>query len=451
MIVHGRHKRVLSTWQFLALGYLIVILIGTFVLSLPISSKAGEWTPFIDSLFTSTSATCVTGLVVFDTYAHWSIFGQLVILLMIQIGGIGFMTIFSLISIAFHRKIGIYERRLIMHSSNNNQISGMMHLIRRILIGTLLFETIGTALLAIRFCQDFGFGNGLYYSMFHSVSAFCNAGFDLFGKIVGGEGSLSSYAGDPLVILTLSALIVVGGIGFVVWNDFIQAKSIRLKSLHLYSRIVLISTTVLIVVGTGLFILFEHNHAFKGMDGGTMFLSALFASITPRTAGFFSVSPAALSDSGLLLTIILMFIGGSSGSTAGGIKVSTIVIIIFALFASVRNSKDINIGKRRVDSSVARQALAIFSFYLFAIILATTIMCAIEDIPLRDILFEVGSAISTVGLSTGITASLSTVSRIILMILMYSGRVGMITLALAIGERHKNPPINRPIDHVTVG
>ncbi len=440
----------LTSWQFIAIGYFTVILIGSLLLCLPISTKDSSWTPFLNSLFTAVSATCVTGLSIYDTYIHWSVFGQLVILLMIQIGGIGFMTIITLFSLLIHKQIGIYERRVLMQSSGSMRATGVIRLIRRILLWTLIFESAGFILLSFRFCADLGFWKGLYFALFHSVSAFCNAGFDLTG-IFGENCSLIPYAGDALVNLTIMALIFIGGLGFIVWDELLD-KKFNLKKLSLHSKIVLIASSVLIVTGTLAFFLVERNNTLSGMEPGKAFLVSLFQSITPRTAGFKTVEIADLTQSGKLLISSLMFIGGNSGSTAGGIKTTTLVILIFGIGATARGTTDIRIGKRRVDLSLLSQACTIFATYIIAVLACTMTICAVEPgLSLADVLLETVSAIATCGLSVGITSNLSAISLILLMALMYIGRVGIITLALAFFEKRANPPIQRPLEKILIG
>ncbi len=441
--------RKFTSWQFIAIGYLTVILFGTFLLMLPISATDGTWTPFLGSLFTAVSATCVTGLAVYETYTYWTLFGQIVILVLIQIGGIGFMTIITLFSRLIRKQIGIYERRILVQSSGSFHSTGIIKLIQRIVIWTLVFELFGAALLAIRFCADFGFWKGLYFAVFHSVSAFCNAGFDLMG-ILGESSSLIPYAGDALVNLTIIGLIFFGSLGFIVWTELLDTR-FDFKKLSLHSKIVLVATTTILLVGALIFYLLERNNTLAGMDAGKTILISLFQSATTRTAGFKTVEIANLTDSTKLLVCTLMFIGGNSGSTAGGIKTTTFVILIFGIAATARGTKDIRIGKRRLDLSLLSQACTILATYLIAIILCTITICSIEQMPLTDVLLETVSAIATCGLSVGITARLGAVSQLLLIALMYIGRVGIITLALAFFEKRANPPIQRPIDKILIG
>lgn len=446
----GKIPRKLSSAQILVLGYLGIILLGTFILCLPVSNRQGVWSPFVDALLTATSATCVTGLVVYDTFQYWNLFGQLVILFLIQVGGIGFMTFVTLFSFALGRRIGLFERALIAQSAGAFGKAGILRLIKRILIFTFAAELTGATLLAVPFCRDFGAGNGIYFAVFHSVAAFCNAGFDLMG--IGGQSfvSLTGYSGDVIVNLTVSALILVGGMGYVVWSD-IWDKKFRYKNFRLHTRIVLWAAVILVFLPALLFFAFEHNGVLAGKSAGESFLICLFQAVTPRTAGFNTVPTGALSDSSILMTEILMFIGGNSGSTAGGVKVTTMVVILFGLYSSMRNQKDIVIGKRSLDLSLAKQAMSLFTIYLMMVVTATLIMCAIEPYPLRDISFECVSAIGTVGLTTGITPSLSAGSKFIVTLLMFAGKLGVLPLASAMMESKIKPLTKRPTEKILIG
>ncbi|MHB8130585.1 MAG: TrkH family potassium uptake protein [Mobilitalea sp.] len=447
MIINGKFK--LTYPQIIVFGYLAIILFGGLLLSLPISSREGTWTSYIVSLFTATSATCVTGLVIYDTYIHWSLFGQITILCLVQIGGLGFMTIITLFSMFLKRQIGLRERRLLMQSAGSMGIGGIVRLIRRIAIGTLIFEGLGIVLLATRFCPEMGFWKGLYNAIFHSISAFCNAGFDLMGKY-GQFSSLTTYSDDIVVNLTVVLLIIIGGIGFVVWNDIITCR-LHIKKYQLHTKIVLLATSALILFGTILFYLFEQKYSLAGKGQGEMLLASIFQSVTPRTAGFNTVDMSVLSESGHLLTMILMFIGGSPGSTAGGIKTTTFVVLLLGAIASARHSTHINIFKRRLDESILKEASTIAAIYLTAIILSTMLICFLQPFEMKDVFFEVISAAGTVGLTAGITPSLNSISKFIIMFLMFAGRVGGLTLALVLAEKRVNVLLNRPIEKILIG
>lgn len=451
-----KSKAKLTVWQFLALGYLVVIVAGSLLLMLPFATRDGQSTSYVNALFTATSATCVTGLVPYDTNIHWTLFGQIVILFLIQTGGLGFMTFVSIVFSAIGRNLGLYERKALMLSEGEHRLSGVRRLVRRIALGTAVVESAGALLLCIRFIPDFGVGKGIYYSVWHSISAFCNAGFDLMGGVFADEQfvSLTRYATDPLVSLTIAFLIIVGGLGFCVWSDIIDAKC-NVKKFRLYTKVVLLVNTLFLVVSTVLFFFFERsNPTYENFTLGEKWLVSFFNATTPRTAGFNTVDLTSLSDSGYLLTVILMFVGGSSGSTAGGIKINTLAVIVMGMISVFRGKKDIDIGKKRIDFSLVSQALAVFVSCLILVITATLIICAIEPdeiAPFRSVLFEVVSALGTVGLSLSLTPVLSTASKCILILLMYAGRVGILTLALALGESRKASEIKKPLDTLLIG
>ncbi len=439
----------LSFEQIVVLGYFTIILMGGTLLSLPIASRSGVGVPLLNAFFTATSATCVTGLVVYDTYLQWSLFGQTIILILIQIGGLGFMTIITIFSVYLKRNIGLHERKLLMQSTGSMKIGGIVRMVKRIVTGTFIFEAIGTILLATRFCPKLGFWDGLYTALFHAVSAFCNSGFDIMGRF-GAFSSLTAYSNDYLVNLTVMTLIVIGGIGFIVWNDIILHKH-NLKKYQLHSKIVLTATLILIIVCTFLFYIFENQYSLADMPFSDKVLASMFQSITPRTAGFNTVAIGSLSESAHLLTILLMFIGGSPGSTAGGIKTTTFVVMIMGALASSRHHSHINIFKRRLDEHIIKEASAIATLYTFLIMTSTLFISFIQNFELKDVLFEVVSAIGTVGLSTGITTALNDPSKLIIMLMMFAGRVGGLTLALVLAEKRTSTQANRPIEKIMIG
>lgn len=438
----------LSPMQIITIGFLCIVLLGTFLLCLPISSRSGEWTPFVNSMFTAASATCVTGLVAYDTYTHWSVFGQCVIISLIQIGGLGFMSIITLLSFISKRRIGLSERKLIMQSSGSLQMTGVVRLMKKILIGTFMFELTGAILLSIRFVPQMGVMQGILNGFFHSISAFCNAGFDLMGRREQ-FSSMTGYVHDPLVNLTLIALIIIGGIGFIVWNDIYHYK-FKFSKYELHSKIVLATTVVLIVGGTALFWIFENDNTLSGMTAAQKLIASLFQAVSPRTAGFNTVDLSSLSESGSLLTIILMLIGGSPGSTAGGIKTTTFVVMLLSAFAYA-GRRDVNLFKRCISSENESQAHSIVTIYAVAIITATMIICAIEPFSFKEVLFEVTSAASTSGLTMGITSKLHTISKLLLILLMYGGRVGGLTLAIVLTKKKIPVPIDRPTENILIG
>lgn len=446
-----KRKFRLSVWQFLAIGYLIVIIVGSVLLVLPFATVKGEHTSYIGALFTATSATCVTGLSPYATGTHWTLYGQIVILLLIQLGGLGFMTIVSSLIMLFGRGMGIGSRRALMTSAGGDKLFGLRSLVRRIVIGSAIFETLGAVLLGLQFVPDFGWADGIYYSVFHSVSAFCNAGFDLLATI--GSSSLSSYATNPLVSLTICGLIIIGGLGFCVWGDVISCR-LRFSKFHLNTKVILVTTLMLLVVPTFMFLGLEWNNpSYEGYNFWQKLLLSFFSATTPRTAGFYTTDPSTLSDSGYLLTIILMFIGGSSGSTAGGLKVGTFAVIVMGMVGVFRGHRDINIGKKRIEYSLLSQALAILMACLMFVLTATLAICAIDAHVgnFQTVLYECVSAMGTVGLSMNLTPYLSVYSYIILIILMYAGRVGILTLALALAKKRKTPDVRYPVDTLLIG
>lgn len=456
----GKSKIKLTVWQFLSLGFLTAIILGSLLLMLPFATKSGNSTSYVNALFTATSAICVTGLAPYDTATHWTLFGQLVILFLIQTGGLGFMTFVSAAFLVFKHGMGLYSRNAFMQDSGSGKLNGITKMVKRIVIGTAIFETAGALILMIRFIPDFGAGRGIYFSVWHSVSAFCNAGFDLMGTESNEFVSLSGYATDPLVSLTLCALILIGGLGFCVWSDVVDCK-FNCKKFQLNTKVVLLVNSIILVLGTVLFMVFERNNpTYEQFNFGDRLIVSIFNATTTRTAGFSTVDLNSLSDSGYLLMVIYMFVGGNSGSTAGGIKVNTFTVILMGMLAVFRGRKDINIGKKRIDNSLLSQALAIFAAGLMLVMLSTLTICAIEPQatftaagtqPFKAVLFECVSALSTTGLSLSITPVLCAGSKIILIILMFAGRVGILTLALALGAKKTAAEIRRPMDTLFIG
>lgn len=438
-----------SPTSMLAVGFALIILAGTLLLALPVSSRNREWTSFLDCLFTATSATCVTGLVVKDTYRHWSLFGQVVILLLIQIGGLGFITIGAYLSVLLKKKIGLKERTAIHESISTIEIAGVVRIVKRIVQGTLLFELAGALLLAVRFVPEFGWARGIYFGFFHSVSAFCNAGFDLMG-IREEYSSLVAYEGDVLVNLTIMGLILVSGIGFLVWDDFYRNK-FHYKRYLLHTQIMLWATAVLVVGGAVLFFLFENDGLFAGMSGKEKVLGALFCSVSPRTAGFNTTDLAGMGNASKLLTMLLMFIGGGSGSTAGGIKVTTAVVMVLTAAATIGRTQGVHIFGRRLEEDTVRRASAIVMYNGFLILAVSMVILAVQPFSFTDVLMETFSAMGTVGLSVGITRQLLPVSKVLLILLMYFGRLGSLTFALVFAQRRIVPPVQQPVEKIVVG
>ena len=448
---HIRSDVPMSAQSIIALGFLAIILIVTALLMLPVSSAAGTMTDPLTALFTATSAVCVTGLVVVDTATHWSLFGKLVLITGIQIGGLGVMTVMALVSMLLGQRIGLRQRTLLQESVASLHIGGIVRLVRRAMIGTALVEGLGAVLLAFRFVPSLGWPRGLGYSLFHSISAFCNAGFDLMGTISGPYTSLESFVSDPLVNLTVIALILVGGIGFFVWDDLIQCR-FRWKRMQLHTRLVLLLSALLVLVPAALFYAFERTNAMAGLDTGGRVLASLFSAVTPRTAGFDTIATAELSDASALLTLLLMLTGGNPGSTAGGAKTTTMLLVLLLATSMLRREEDVHIMGRRIDMSLMRRACAIVVIYVSLAMVSTLALCALQpELALRDVLLEVFSAVDTVGMTTGITRQLGTASRLILIALMYAGRLGSLTFAILIAHRRAPAPVQYPAGQLLIG
>jgi trk system potassium uptake protein TrkH len=448
-IKSGQKKRHMSQMQFIAFGFLVLILAGTLLLMLPVSSRDHQWGNLINCLFTATSASCVTGLVAYDTWTHWTLFGQLVILIMIQIGGLGFVTIGVFVSIILRRKIGLKTRDLMQESVNTLQIGGMVKLAKKIVIGTVFFEGMGALLLMLRFIPQLGILRGIYYGIFHAVSAFCNGGFDLMGY-QGEFSSLVNYYDDWLVNLVIMALIVIGGIGFIVWDD-LSRNGLKWKKYMLHTKIVLISTFVLLFGSAFLFWLFERDNLLVEMNVSGQILTSLFSSVTARTAGFNSVDTGSLTDASKLLTIVLMFIGGSPGSTAGGVKTTTIAVMFLYLKSTIQRSYGVNAFGRRLEDDVLKQASSIFMINMTLALGAAIFIMAVQNMQMSDVLFETFSAGGTVGMTTGITRDLLPVSRVVVAFLMYCGRVGSLSFALSFTQNKKIAKVRYPEAKITIG
>lgn len=437
--------------QILALGFAIVILIGGILLSLPISAADGKATPFIDSLFVSTSATCVTGLTTVDTGTHWSLFGQIVIILLIQTGGLGFMTFASFFVVMLGKRISLKERLVMQEAYNAFNIQGLVKLMLYVLGITLTIEGIGGILLSTQFVKDYGWAKGIYFGFWHSISSFCNAGFDLIGEF----RSITGYAENPVIILTIGGLIVLGGLGFAVIAEVIHTRKIRKLSLH--SKVVLSVTTALIIVGTVLFFIFEYSN--PGTMGPQSFkgkiLSSIFASITPRTAGYNSISTTDMTMAGKFLTVILMFIGASPGSTGGGIKTTTATLIFLTVMAVIKGRDDVEIFGKRINKSLIYRAIAITIISFFIVIIVTMILAITQrgEFSFLAYLYEATSAFGTVGLSMGLTPNLTSIGKAAVLLTMYAGRVGPLTLALAFAHKQyiSSSAIKYPEDKIMVG
>jgi trk system potassium uptake protein len=438
----------LTPVRILAIGFAVVIFIGTILLSLPISSIDRKPTSFIDSLFTATSAVCVTGLAVLDTGTHWSYFGKTVVLLLIEIGGLGFMSFATLIALILGKKITLRERLVMQEAMNSFNLQGLVKMVRYILIFTFSVQLIGAMILSTQFIPIYGLGKGTYYGVFHSVSAFCNAGFDLIGNF----GSLTSFAENPVIILTIAALIIIGGLGFAVWADIYSFRGVKKLSLH--TKLVIVTTASLLIIGWALMMVFElNNPATLGpMSLKGKVINSLFASVTPRTAGFNSISTSDMTTPGRFLTIILMFIGGSSGSTAGGIKTTTLSIIILTVIAIIKGKDDTEVFEKRISNDIVRRSFVITTLASILIITVSMLLSISETgASFEYVFYEATSAFGTVGLSLGLTTKLSFIGKILLSFTMYCGRLGPLTLALALAKIKVNSKIRYPEDKVLVG
>ena len=448
MQVRVNKKFKLNAVQVLVIGFALVILTGALLLTLPISSADGTPTSFIDSLFTATSATCITGLVTLDTATHWSTFGKVVIITLIQVGGLGFMAFTTLFALILGKKITLKQRLIMQEAMNTFSIQGLVSMMRYILIFTFSVEFIGAMLLSTQFIPMFGLGKGIAYSFFHSISAFCNAGFDLMGNF----SSLTGLYDNSVIILTIGSLIVVGGVGFSVWVDIYKNKD--LKKLSLHSKLVLSMTTILIVGGAILMFIFEFNNpnTMGPMGAKDKMLSSLFASITPRTAGFNSISTSDMTLAGRSLTILLMFVGASPGSTGGGIKTSTAGILLMTVICVIRGREDTEIFKKRINKDLVYKAFTIVTLSL-GIVIGVTMILSITEVgaSLEYLIYEVVSAFGTVGLTLGLTPNLTTIGKVMVALTMYCGRVGPMTLFLALTNRKKNKGIRYPEDKILVG
>ena len=440
----------LSPTRIIALSFALVIIIGTIFLSLPIATNKGFETSILDALFTAVSATCVIGMTPFDTYTHWTMFGQIVLLVLFQIGGLGIMSFMSMFSVFLHKKIGLQERILLVQTSGNIRLNGVVTLLKKIFIGTFLFEAIGAVILAFAFYEEMGLKKSIYYGIFHSVSAFCNAGFDLMG-FREPFSSMSYYEKNPLVCFTLMALIVLGGLGFFVWSDVLKNK-LRFSRYSLHSKIILYSALLLILGGWFFYYIFELNGNLYNLNYPEKIMASLFMSISTRTAGFNAMDLTQLSESGLLLTMCLMFIGAGVGSTSGGVKTTTIAILLATVLTFAKGKKDVIIFKRKIENDTIRHAASILIVYMAAVLVSTVLICFMDGIRLQDALFETIAAVSTVGYSRIGIQNMSAMTRIIMMILMYGGRIGFMSLLMVFWEKDKGEaPMEYPTEEIMIG
>ncbi len=440
----GRMPRKLTSSQIIVLGFLGAILLGAFLLMLPISTADGKGATFVDAVFTATSATCVTGLVVQDTATYWSGFGQAVILLLIQIGGMGVVTFAVAITVASGKKIGLMQRSTMQEAISAHQMGGIVQLTGFILKTSAIIEVTGALLLSPVFIKEFGVGKGIWYSFFHSISAFCNAGFDLMG-VKEKYSSLTSFSDNPLVNIVVMLLIIIGGIGFLVWDD-IKTNKFHIRKYRMQTKIVLLTSAFLILLPAVYFFL-----EFAGMDIKSRIFNSLFQSVTTRTAGFNTYDLTKLNSGGISIMIVLMLIGGSPGSTAGGMKTTTFAVVILTAFSVFRRKEHTSFSGRSIADSVLRNAIAIVTMYLILFLTGGVIITAVEGLPMMTCMFETASAVGTVGLTLGITPNLSIVSRVILIILMYIGRVGGLTLLFSAVTPTQSSMSKLPQEKLTVG
>lgn len=437
------HKRkILTPARVIVLGFISLIFVGAFLLCLPISHNNGEWFPFIDALFTATSATCVTGLVVVDTAVSYSIFGQIVILILIQIGGLGFMVAATLLFLMIRKRITLKSRMVMQEAISGDRLQGIVKSIKYILMLTFVIESVGALILMCSFVPRYG-AIGIWISVFTSVSAYCNAGFDILGVVEGAEYcSVIPFAQDVFVCLPIMALIVLGGIGFMVMSDITRVVLKRKKRLSVNSKIVLWTTLILILVGFITFTTAEWNKSLKNFSVGGKLLAGLFQSITPRTAGFDSIGQASLTPISFMMTIFLMFVGASPSSTGGGIKTTTFAILILTGIRTLQGKKDVVLKRSKINSFNIKKAITLTLFAILLVFVNTFLVMAFESgndaVTLDKALFEVVSAFATVGLSMGITPTLSIGSKIVLIITMYIGRVGALTIGFSLIKNEKD-------------
>lgn len=445
----------ISTTHIILISFFVTILVGAVLLTLPISSADGRSTPFLDALFTATTSTCVTGLVVMPTVSSWSVFGQIVILILIQIGGLGVITIMSGLMILLQKKMGIGDRLLLQDAFNLNSLSGLIRFVKKVVTGTFIIEAIGALLYMIVFVPQFG-PKGIWISVFTSISAFCNAGIDIIA-----ENSLCDYALNPIVNVVTCVLIILGGIGYIVWWDVLRVfkkartKKVKLfRDLTLHSKIAITATLVLIFAGAALVFAFEYNNP-QTIKDYTLLQKievSLFQSITTRTAGFATVPQENLTNATSIVCLLLMFIGGSPVGTAGGIKTVTFAVLVASAFATVRNKEDTELFGRRLTKQAVSKAVAVTCMSFAIMFVATVLLSAVTDASALDIVYETVSATATVGLSKNLTASLGSIGKLIIIITMYLGRVGPISLAVAFNQKKDNQNIVRnPIEEISVG
>ena len=425
----GGHSGSLSATRIIALTFAAIILLGALLLMLPVASRNGVSCGFRPALFTATSATCVTGLVLYDTWSQWSGFGQAVILCLIEIGGLGFMSAASLVVFVLRRKVGLKQRLVMAQALSLNDMESVVKLEKWVIFGSLSVQLFGALILALRFLPEYGVRTAVIWGVFHSVSAFCNAGFDILGCIEPGA-SMMAFSGDAVVCLTLMALIVFGGLGFFVWEELARVRSY--KKLSVYSKLVLITSFVLIMGGGILFCALEWNNpgTLGNMTVGEKILNGFFQSVSTRTAGFASFDQGQMTDAGKAVTVALMFVGGSSGSTAGGMKTVTLVVLLLFMAAKARGKGNVNVFRRSIPQDQVLNAMTIFSIMVGLSLFGSIFICATSPVSFVDAIYEAVSALATVGLTAGVTTQLSIPAQILIIVYMYFGRVGVLTISL---------------------
>lgn len=426
----------LNPTRNIAAIFAAIILLGAILLSLPIASRNHVSCGFRPALFTATSATCVTGLVLYDTWTQWSGFGQSVILALIEIGGLGFMSVAALVIFAFRKKIGLRQKMVITHALSLNDMASAVRLQRWVLGGSLCIQLMGALILTLRFWPDYGFAQAVKWGVFHAVSAFCNAGFDIFGSLGPGQ-SVAVWNNDPVVCITLMGLIIVGGLGFLVWEELVRVR--KFQKLSVYTRLVLLATAVLILVGGLAVLALEWNnpHTLGQMTIGQKILNGFFQSVTLRTAGFASFDQAQMTDAGKAVSLLFMFIGGSSGSTAGGVKTATMIVLLLFVWTRARGKHTVTVFRRTIPQEKVLDAMTIVIIMMLLALLGGVFICITSPVSFTDGLFEAVSALATVGVTANVTASLSIPAQFMIMLFMYFGRVGVLTISLGflMGDR----------------
>ena len=425
----ARRSRHLSAMRIVAIAFFLIIMVGAGLLTLPAASRSGVSCGFRPALFTATSATCVTGLVLYDTFTQWSGFGQTVIICLIQIGGLGFMSIATMVVFMLRRKVGLKQRLVMAQALSLSDMGDVVRLQKWVLVGSFSIEAVGALILMLRFLPEFGFRTALKWGVFHSVSAFCNAGFDIFGCITPGA-SLMEFQSDPVVLLTISGLIILGGLGFLVWQELVTVR--RFSKMSVYARLVLVMTLVLLLGGAGLIALAEWNNpsTLGNMSLGEKLLNSFFQSVTSRTAGFATVDQAVLTDAGKGITMVLMLIGGSSGSTAGGVKTVTMVVLLLFVWSRARGKSTVCVYKRTIPNHQVMDAMTIVSVVGALAVFGAIFISATSPVSFTDGLFEAISALATVGVTAGATGKLSIAAQLLMIVYMYFGRVGVLTISL---------------------